>query len=292
MTPRTGRYVAMAAGLALAPSLTACAGASEDETLRDVKPANAGAPPSAAHPATRRVLAAVLDRVSRLTSVRGTMAMTGGTPPEQTEMKGPLIYRLKPPVAMRFNPPVARMRGVNTQGVTQLVVGGRFYLRAPYGRLKGDRPWSSATLRALAESGGTVAVMVEGDPAFEIGMFTASKDVHPIGHEIVRGVRTTHYQGTFDLAAGMDKLNGERRAQAKRDFANVGTGTLLFDVWVDGRRLPRRLVTASAPGAKTPMRTVTDYTAFDVPVSLRPPPQNQVQEDPALLGTGGDDVPG
>lgn len=286
MTPRTGRYAAMAAGLAL--SLTACAGAGQDEALEEVKPANAGAHPTAA----QRVLATVLDRVSRLTSVRGTMAMRGGRPPEQTEMKGPLVYRLKPPVAMRFSAPVARMQGVNTQGVTELVVGGRFYLRAPYARLKGDKPWFSATLRALAESGSTVAVMVEGDPACEIGMFTASKDVHAIGHEIVRGVRTTHYQGTFDLAAGMDKLSGERRAQAKRTFANVGTGTLLFDVWVDGRQLPRRLVTASAPGAKTPMRTVTDYTAFNMPVSLKPPPENQVQEDPALLGTGGDDVPG
>jgi hypothetical protein len=136
-----------------------------------------------------------------------------------------------------------------------------------------------------------VQALAQGDPAHDVRMFTASKDARQVGRETVGGVRTTHYQGTFGLAAGVAKLGAEQGAEERKAFARAGVDTMVFDVWVDGRRLPRKVVVATPPGAKLPVTSTAYYTAFNVPVRVTAPPKSRVEDDPALFGAG-NDTPG
>ncbi|GLY76586.1 hypothetical protein [Actinoallomurus iriomotensis] len=285
MRPKAARYVA---GAAIALSLTGCKDAGRD-TAEAVAPAPSdGVRASAA----QKVLAEMADRASRVTSVRGAMSTTSGAPGEQNETRGSFVYRLKPTAAMRFYVPAARIGGRNTGGFTEIVVGGRLYMYMPDSAAETDKPWASVRLSEVSRSTGPgVLALSQGDPAHDVRMFTASTDVRQVGRETVGGVRTTHYRGTFGPAAGVAKLGGEQRAEERKALAQVGTDTLVFDVWVDGRRLPRKVVWATPPGSEPRMTLTTNYTAFNMPVRVTAPPKSQVEEDPALFGAG-NDAPG
>jgi hypothetical protein len=234
--------------------------------------------------AAQKLLAEMADRASRVTSVRGA---TSGAPGEQNETRGSFVYRLKPTAAMRFYVPAARIGGRNTGGFTEIVVGGRLYMHMPDSAAETDKPWASVRLSEVSRSTGPgVPALSQGDPAHDVRMCTASTDVRQVGRETVGGVRTTHYRGTFGLSAGVANLGGEQRAEERKALAQVGADTLVFDVWVDGRRLPRKVVWATPPGAELRMTLTTNYTAFNVPVRVTAPPKSQVEEDPALFGAG------
>lgn len=290
MTPRTGRYAAGAAtGLAIALSLTACAGAG---TSKDKTPAKAGVRLTAAQDA----LAKVSTRTGDLSSFRGTMSMAFGMSGQGMKMKGALAYRFKPSRAMRFTASALTVNGRDVGGMTELLVGDTMYLKAPALKARTGKPWLSLTLSQLGKSSGVDLQSMEqggqGDPRMSARMLTASKDVRQVGRETVAGVPTTHYEGSYSLADGLARLDAEQRAQAQKAFGAAGMDTMNFDVWVDGQRLPRRVVLASPPGTKLTMKMTMNYTGFNVPVSVAAPPKSQVADGSGLMGGGGTGIPG
>jgi hypothetical protein len=290
MTPKAGRYVAGAAtGLAIALSLTACKGASQDK-------ASGGEPTSgAAHlTAAQNVLAKVSERTSGVTSYRGTMSMAMSASGQQVDFKGNMACRLKPSKAMKL---IMTMRGIgqSTARVTEIVTGDKLYMKMPELQARTGKPWVGIKRSDLhKESGADLQSMQQsdqGDPALNTKLLTASKDVRQVGQETVGGVRTTHYKGTYSMTDALAKLSGDQRAQAQKSFAEAGFDKINFDMWVDGRQLPRRVTIATPSDAKVGMKMTLNYTAFNVPVSVTVPPKSQVADGAGLLG-GGQNVPG
>lgn len=293
MTPRVGRYVAGAAtGLAIALSLTACKGTGQGKASG--APAGGGVHLTAA----QNVLAKVSNQTGGLTSFRGTMSMAFGLPTGRTaQMTGTMAYRLKPSRALKLAltmPNVSGGRGTNR--MTEIVVGDNIYMRTPAFTAHTGKPWLGLTFSRLRKSTGvdlqSLQQSSQGDPQLNTKMLTASKDVRQVGRQTVAGVPTTHYKGTFNLTDGLAKLDAEQRAEAKKSFGEVGFDKVNFDVWVDGRQLPRRVTIASPPGAKVDMKVTMNYTAFNVPVSITAPPKSQVADGSGLLGGGRNNIPG
>jgi hypothetical protein len=74
-------------------------------------------------------------------------------------------------------------------------------------------------------------------------------------------------------------------------LGQAGIEKMAFDVWVDGRQLPRKMSMATPPGTKLDMKTTMTYTAFNVPLSITAPPKSQVADGSDLLGGGGANLP-
>jgi hypothetical protein len=291
MTPKASRYVAgAAAGIAVVLSLTACKSAEQHTATGGGRPAGGGVRLTAAQEA----LAKVSNQTSDLTSLRGTVSYAASANGRRMGMKGRLAVRVKPALAMRLDVPSADLGGGKIHGLTEILAGDRLYLKMPGVQAGTGKPWVSITLSQLgaAEGADLGSMTSQGDLSQSTKMLTASKDVRLLGKETVGGVSTTHYQGTFDMRDGLAKLSGRQRTQAQRSFGAVGFEKMDFDVWVDGRQLPRKMTLMSPPGAKTATRLSVTYSAFNVPVAISPPPEGLVADGSGLLPGGGANVPG
>jgi hypothetical protein len=289
MTPKAGRYVAGAAAGLVALSLTACKSAEQHTASGGARPAGGGVRLTAA----QQALAKVSNQTGGLTSLRGTIALSAGMDGQRSTMKGKVAYRLSPAPAMRLDVSSFAVGDRKTPGFAEILSGGRLYMKMPGLDARTGKPWVSITLSRLSASSGTDfgSMLSQGDLSANTRMLTASKDVRVLGEETIGGVSTTHYQGTFDLRDGLARLSDKQRTQAEQSFQRSGLKTMNFDVWVDGRQLPRKVTMASPPGAKLAMKMTMTYSAFNVPVTIKTPPKSQVADGSGLLG-GGANVPG
>ena len=131
-----------------------------------------------------------------------------------------------------------------------------------------------------------------------------SNDVQSVGTGTVRGVETTHYHASLNLAKAADRADipPELRDAVQKLIAGSGggSGTIPADVWIDGegrvRRTTLTLDVASlgglggGSGAAGALPTVTvsvDLYDFGVPVKVETPPAGDVAQLPALGGVGG-----
>ena len=95
--------------------------------------------------------------------------------------------------------------------MSEILVGDHVYLNFPGMKEETGKSWVDYPLDDLSTTDGidpkTVAGQGhQGDPALHSKLLTASKDVHTVGTDLVGGVSTTHYQGTFALK---DALTGK-----------------------------------------------------------------------------------
>lgn len=106
-------------------------------------------------------------------------------------------------------------------------VGGKHWIRYGY-----------AELAELAGASGEVMKdqMQNSTPQQGVKALLASGDVKKVGREDVRGVATTHYSGTVDVAeltAENSALGEEQLAAFKKQLDQLGITTETVDIWVD-----------------------------------------------------------
>lgn len=296
MTARASRYVAgAAAGLALTASLTGCKTDAGGSASGDSGKSGGGVHLTAAQVA--------LDKASKKTgdinSFRAKLSTDSAVSGTRTEMKGTLAFRLKPKVAMRFDVPSITVGSRTTQGFEEILTGDSVYMKIPALARQSGKPWVGFSLSKLGQTTGLDIKSLEkqgqqADPSLNAKMLTASKDVRTVGQETIDGVSTTHYQGTFALSEALAKLGTTQRDEAQKVFGQAGLDKLNFNLWIDGKQLPRRIVMTTPPGSKLTMNSTMDYTAFNVPVAVKAPPKSQVADGSKLTprSSGGGNVPG
>jgi hypothetical protein len=289
MTPKAGRYAAAAtAGLAIAASLTACKSGADQ--------ASGGKPAGGVHlTSAQDALVQVSNQTAGLTSFKGTMSLSTLVSGQKSAMSGTMVYRLKPTPAMKFDVPTMNVNGKNVNGFTEILAGKKLYMKMPALTARTGKPWIGIPLDALSKSTGVDLGSAgsqgnQGDPSMNAKMLTASKDVHEVGKETIGGVATTHYRGTFNLQEALAKLSSQQR-QAEKTLTAAGVDGMNFDIWVDGRQLPRRMTLATQSGAKLDMKMAMTFRDFNAPVKITAPPKSQVSDSPGLPGGGTPNMP-
>jgi hypothetical protein len=111
-----------------------------------------------------------------------------------------------------------------------------------------------------------------------------SGQVTRVGQEEVRGVKTTHYKATIDLRK-MPKLG---RGSAERLIAAGSPATMPIEVWVDGRKLVRRMrmqiamklpaTAGPAAGQEMDLDETIELYNFGPKPRIEPPPADQVYD--------------
>ncbi len=152
-------------------------------------------------------------------------------------------------------------------------------------------------ISADSPAAGAVGVPL-GDGTEVLKLLQQAGDVKVVGTEQVRGVDTTHYQGTLDVATALSQASAEDRAKAESELGKVGidpsAASVPVDVWIgtdDGlvHKLQvgvQGLETTSPSAAGAVAGTFTlELFDFGQPVSITVPSPDQVFEvDPSMLG--------
>jgi len=129
--------------------------------------------------------------------------------------------------------------------------GSTMYLRAPVFQLLGVEGWLSMT---PDDMGSAAAGLGLGAGSFDLtqtldSLRGVSGDPQVVGQEEVRGVPTTHYRATVDLAKALEQAPAEQRERLEAAFqqlepsGDLGDADIPVDVWVDEDDLPRRVRT-------------------------------------------------
>ncbi|MFE9819499.1 LppX_LprAFG lipoprotein [Streptomyces sp. NBC_00236] len=149
-------------------------------------------------------------------------------------------------------------------------------------RQTGGKRWISYSYEDLAELGGASGAamkdqMQNSTPDQGLKSLLASGDVKEVGKEQVRGVDTTHYSGTVDVAdltAKTSKLDADQLTALKKQLNDAGITTEKIDIWVDENDL---LVKKSERGQmKTgELNTTMFYSDYGTKVSVERPPAGE-----------------
>lgn len=181
-------------------------------------------------------------------------------------------------------------------GPTQIVVDGTtVYLRAPLlDVLGGAGTWLSLSSDDLGATGlglGTASY----DPSKLLeSLRGVTGEPEVVGTEDVRGVETTRYTATLDLAEAVAQAPADQRDLVEAQLQRLGTAEVSVDVWVDADGLARRLQVdmsdALGAAAAGDARAVLTIELFDYgePVDIQVPSPDEVSSLGDGLGFLGD----
>jgi hypothetical protein len=155
-----------------------------------------------------------------------------------------------------------------------IVVDGKTYAKLPPSMNSSDKPYllvtptsSNQIVRQLA---GSLESALSSASLASVETFTrAAKSVEGKGTETIGGVQATHYKIIVDVA----KLPAG--TPGKSDLENSGLDEIPIDLYVDGDGRPLRIMEEFSAQGQT-VSTKATVTDFNKPVTITPPPANQV----------------
>jgi hypothetical protein len=155
-------------------------------------------------------------------------------------------------------------------------LGGKQWVELPYSELQ----------QSTGINVGELLNQVQGNnPLVQTQMLAAAKDVRDAGTQTVDGVVTTHYTGTYPVAAGLAKLPASLRSMAQQQIQKLGLRSAQFNVWIDGQHQTRRLIMVEHGTGETVTVTL-NVTGINQPVNVSLPPASQVATIPASALSG------
>ena len=168
----------------------------------------------------------------------------------------------------------------------EIVTAKAIYLKSPSvsALAKPGRPWIGIPFSDLSGSlgsslGNLLQNVQNGNPASQAKMLSASKNVRAVGTQVIDGVSTTHYTGTFKASAALAKLSPGLRKEIAPGLKLI-TGDIRFNAWIDAQHVVRRITEVYTVMGHTATATV-NVTAVNQPVHIAPPPARRVTLPPA-----------
>ncbi|MGW2717906.1 hypothetical protein [Streptomyces sp. NPDC001492] len=184
------------------------------------------------------------------------------------------------------------MRRLGTTSMEARYLPDAFYAKMgdKFAGQAGGKHWIRYGYADLAHLGGSSGVYLKDQmqnttPNQSVKLLLASGDVKKVGTEKVRGVDTTHYSGTVDiadLARKNSNLTPGQLAGLKKQLTQAGVSTESVDIWVDGRNLLVKKVEKGRMSAGEYTQTAY-YSDYGVKVSATRPPAGDTEDFKQLL---------
>jgi hypothetical protein len=136
--------------------------------------------------------------------------------------------------------------------------------------------------------------VVQRDPSSSLDALRgATGKVTRVGDDEIRGVKTTHYRVTLDLAKAISNAPEAQRDRVETSVIALGTRNIPADVWVDGKGRLRKLRLRLKGGTVVQPGSV-QFEFFDLgtPVTVMQPDPNTIVDLGEIIGgatTGGTD---
>jgi hypothetical protein len=265
-----GRRTRAAVATVSAGALALLAGCSAGSTsAAAAKPAN---------PRTALILAA--DHAAQLNSMNASFSQTSTDATEN--FAGTVQMQLKPTLLAEVAGNIAA--GGQSLHLTEIVTGKAIYLKLAELSQETGKPWTEIPFSGLAgKNSALMAQLMQGvqndNPASEAKMVSASKNVRVAGTQVVDGVQTTKYTGSYSPAAALAVLTPSERRTLGTDLKGL-TGQVHYTEWIDGQHYARKtVITETVDGQQV---TLTfNITAINQAVDVKLPPRRKVAVLPA-----------
>lgn len=157
--------------------------------------------------------------------------------------------------------------------------------------IPGGKEWIKVDLAMMGEQDAfdlqQIMQLSGTDPSQSLDLLRAAgTDFREVGEEDVRGVATTHYEGTVDLEKVAEQVPEEARESYRRLMELSGQTEIPMEVWIDEDGLTRRVRYEQTLGDGTTMDLTQEYFDFGVEVDVEPPPDEDVLDITDLVGGG------
>jgi hypothetical protein len=271
-----------------AAAVAACAGAL---TLIAGCGGGSGSGTGSAAPLTPRMaITLAADKTQRVNSMSSniTVSVSGMVSSTTT---GSIQVQLKP--KLLADQDLTIVSEGQTVDMTDIVSSNAVYLKsaafsaviAPTGKTWLEIPLSDLSGSAGSALSSLLQNVQNGDPLTQTRMLAASKDVHKVGPQVIDGVRTTHYAGTFTPAAAVANLPANLRKQVA-PLLTLIKGDIRFDAWIDASHQVRKIAEVETVSGETVNLTMT-ITSINKPVQVALPAPGQVLVAPTSILGGG-----
>jgi hypothetical protein len=181
------------------------------------------------------------------------------------------------------------------QTIAMVLDNGVLYMKVPASSASAlgvTTPWVSFNLSALEQAtlGQSYAQLVseaQQGPAQSLAILqsASSTGIRKVGTASLFGTHTTEYRTTVDLSKLGAASGKPALAPAIQQFeTQYHVSSIPLEVWIDSQKRVRRLVedikvpTSGSEHASSVSVTV-NITAFDVPLSITPPPAGQFTDE-------------
>jgi hypothetical protein len=193
--------------------------------------------------------------------------------------------------------PAGSIPGVSggTLTMSELMKDNVVYITSPLfdGKLPNGAKWLKIDLdKALASLGIDPQALTSGgtDPGQILSYLKGSTGSPKIvGHEAVRGVQTTHYEGAVSLESLVETLPQSQRAKAreavKKLSQQIGGDSFPVSVWIDAHHLVRRMTMdlhISNSGQSAGMHMEIENFGFGPTPTVTPPASSEIFDGTGL----------
>ena len=230
-------------------------------------------------------LAIAASQASKVTSYTSTISITA-TGTNASSLNGSVAMQTKPTLV-----PDETVSGSTAQlplpgGMEIILTSNTIYMKMSALAKMVGKPWVKLDFSSFRNTSGLdLASMFQqfqtSNPLAEAQMFAASTDVHQVGTQVINGVPTTEYTGTYHIAAGLSRLSPSLRRMMGPALSASGMTASQFTIWVDGQHNVRKLVQTES-GNGTSITTTMLVTSINQPVHVQLPPASQVATMPGL----------
>jgi hypothetical protein len=145
-----------------------------------------------------------------------------------------------------------------------------------------SKPWVGIPLADMGELGPLLRSAQNINPMTQARMFLASTHVTVVGHQVINGVLTTGYRGSFTPAQAVStavRLSPSSVRPLLAQAAGLLTGDVHFTIWVGPGSLIRKYRVAETISGRT-VTTICTINWFNQPVHIAVPPASEVISPP------------
>ena len=138
--------------------------------------------------------------------------------------------------------------------LTEILTGKALYLKMAELSKETGKPWIKIPFSHLGgREGALFSQLVQGvqndNPAQQITMASVSKNVRVAGTQMIDGVHTTEYAGSYTAAAALAKLSASERKTLQADLKGL-SGQVHFTEWIDAQHQVRKAVITETVNAE------------------------------------------
>jgi LppX_LprAFG lipoprotein len=163
--------------------------------------------------------------------------------------------------------------GLGGSDIQIVMIGHTIYMRpGALQALPDGKHWLELDLDRAAKARGGQLPSAFGSlgPKQMLQQLLASGDSRKVGSETIDGVRTTHYHVDIDPQK-LATVPAKERDAVRRVFAELKTGGIPADVWVDDTGMLRRETVAMQLGGVVRMSMTLNLHDFGTPASVAAP---------------------
>ena len=176
-------------------------------------------------------------------------------------------------------------------GIEEIFAGRTLYLKMPALAQQLGKPWVKFSFAEFQHGTGISFAQIiqqaqQNNPLVQTQMLASAKNVRVVGHQVIDGVPTTHYTGTYTAAAALARLPSSLRATEQKGLQTLGVTSVQFSVWLDGQHQARKIV-AYENGTSEQATVTLTVTGINQPITVTLPPRSQVASIPASALKGG-----